>query len=879
MRPGPAGRRLFVLAGAAFTVSGATSLAFQVVWSKALGQVLGNSYSAIATVVAAFLCGLSLGAWLGGRSGLLLRRPLLSYGLLEVGVGVFGLCSLPLVRGLEPVLELVAARVDPASGAFTLIRFAATFLLLLPPTLMMGASLPVLVHWAAGGTDRLAGALSRLYALNTAGAVLGTLAAGFVLVQRLGLIRTALAAGATNILLGCAVAFAGRRLADSESPTEPDAEPASGRAGPRPPAARGALGADSVSGFARNSLVLCLVAVSGAVALTLEMGWTRLAGLLFGSSVYSFSLVLAAFLLGIALGAALVSRWADRSTCPWRLFAVLQWGVAAGALWASVRIAQVPWEFAAQMAGSARRPGALWLRESLLLMGFVLPATLALGALFPVSARLLARTGERPGGVTGRLYLANTLGTVLGSLAAGLWLIPLAGVRATLLGAVVVAGALGIVAWWAAPETRTRARDSGHTSGSALGRYLAPAIAAGALALCVPLLAPWDRNLLAAGMFRPVVAGPGLTLTPQQARAQLARKLETLEIIFYREGRSGLVTVHRARNEPNLLALRVNGKTDASTGRDMETEILLGLLPMVWAPEAARVCVIGQGAGVTLGSVLRHEPSRVDLVEIEPAVLEASRLFDRWNDSCLDDPRVRVHIDDARSFLRYRPQTYDVIVSEPSNPWLAGVNNLFTEEYYRLVAARLNPGGVLCQWVQFYEISPSTLSSILQALHHVFPYGQVFHKEADLLIVASVSPLRLDLDRVRERLSRARVADDLARARVYSWGGLLSLRIADLHRISTGLPRAPTNTDDRPFVEYQAPRDLYEVEPGRIPVNLDALMPPDLLADLPEWLVTDDPRGTAAALAEGCSSRGDPARAARFSAAVGKSGASNNTPQ
>ena len=853
---------LLFLAVAAFTVSGATSLAFQVVWAKALGQVLGNSYSAIATVVAAFLTGLSLGAWLGGRTGLLLRRPLLSYGLLEVGIGAFGLVSLPVIRGLEPALVLVAEQVDPASGGFALIRFAATFLLLLPPTVMMGATLPVLVHWASGGTDRLAGTLSRFYALNTAGAVGGTLAAGFYLVPSLGLTGTAIVAGAANLLLGCGVALAGRALVHPSSPA-PDPEPVR-RGSARPRGGRGLPAADPATSVARRGIVLGLVVVSGAVALTLEMGWTRLAAVLFGSSVYSFSLVLAAFLLGIALGSALVSHWADRTVRPWRIYAALQWGVALGALWGTSRMAEVPWEFAALVADSAGRPDILWLRESLLVGGVILPAAMALGALFPLSGRLLARPGEIVAGVTGRLYLANTLGTVAGSLAAGLWLIPLAGVRRTLLGGSVVAGALGIVAWCAAPTAEGRSR------GGVLRRYLPPVIAAAVLGLGILLQEPWNRSLLAAGMFRPVVATGGAPLGPAEVRAELARRLDFEEIIFHREGRHGLVTVHRARHDPGLLALRVNGKTDASTGRDMETEILLGLLPMLWAPDGARVLVIGQGAGVTLGSVLRHEPSRVDLVEIEPAVLEASRLFDRWNDSALDDPRVRVHIDDARSFLRYRGETYDVIVSEPSNPWLAGVNNLFTEDYYRLVAERLDPGGVLCQWVQFYEISPATLGSILQALDRVFPHGQVFHKEADLLIIAGRSPLPLDLTRVRARLERPRVAANLERARVFSWGELLSLRVADLRRVAASLPRAPRNTDDRPYVEYQAPRDFYEVEPGRIPVDLAALAPPDLVADLREWLVTDDLREAAAALSRACLNRGDGARASRFMAGAGE---------
>ena len=854
-------RHALVLASLAFTISGATSLVFQVVWSKALGYLLGNSQFAVATVVAAFLTGLALGAWLAGRLGFLLRRPLVSYGLLEAGIGLFGLVSLALLAGLEPVLAALATRLGPSSGGFLGARFGLTFLVLLPPTVMMGATLPILTHWASVGTGRLAAPLSRFYALNTFGAVAGAFGAGFYLLQNLGLSGGARLAGGTSLVLGAAVALLGRGLV-----REGIARGAAAGPDPARPAARRADSSARANSGPPRAFVLALVACSGAVALSLEIGWTRLIGLLFGSSVYSFSLVLAAFLLGIALGSALVARWADRVRQPWRLYGALQWVVAAGALWGSSRMAQTPWDFAALVAVAHGHVGTLWLREGLLLAGLILPAATALGALFPLSARLLARAGETPAAVTGHVYVANTLGTVAGTLATGFWLIPVLGLQRTLLGCAVTAAALGMAAWWTAPvgARKPRAERSELSGGPALSRLLPVGLAAALLALGLAFQEPWNRPLLAAGVFRPLVATGGKDLTADQARAELSKRLSEEELVFYRDGRHAVVTVHRSRVERSVLALRVNGKTDASTGADMRTQVLLGQLPMLWAPDSARVLVIGQGSGVTAGSALRYDPSALDVVEIEPAVFEASRLFEAWNWNALGDPRVHPWVDDGRNFLRYGGRTYDVIVSEPSNPWLAGVNNLFTEDFYRLAASHLAPDGVLCQWVQFYELSPTTLASILQAIQRVFPQGQVFRTDQDLIVIALRNGRPLDLARATARLARPRVAADLARVNLTTWADVLGHRVAGLGRVAASLPTAPRNTDDRPYVEYRAPRDFYEVRPGEPPVDADQLMPDDLVADLPTWLATPDPHGAALSLAEMSLAEGSLSRVSRW---------------
>jgi len=213
-------------------------------------------------------------------------------------------------------------------------------------------------------------------------------------------------------------------------------------------------------------------------------------------------------------------------------------------------------------------------------------------------------------------------------------------------------------------------------------------------------------------------------------------------------------------------AIRFNGKTDASTGEDMATQILLGQLPLLWSPDSARVAVVGYGSGVTAGSALTHPLAALDLLEIEPAVLEADRIFRPFNNNPLADPRLAVHLEDGRMFLAHAAHRYDAIISEPSNPWLVGVNNLFTVDFYRLAKQHLAPTGVFCQWVQYYELSGGTLASLARSMAAVFPHAQVFLVDRDLLIVATVDGGPLDLDRVAQRLARPQVAKDLARAGV-----------------------------------------------------------------------------------------------------------------
>ncbi len=816
--------RLFVVL--AFFISGASSLMLEVVWSKALGHVLGNTLEAITTVVAAYMGGLALGASMAGRMPALARRPVLSYGLLEVGIGLFGLASLALIGALEGPLGAAYSAFGATSPAYATLRFLATFALLLVPTTLMGATLPVLVAWGTEKAD-LGRVLGTLYAINTAGAVAGTLLAGFVLLPAIGLSRTALAAGTLSLLVGLVMALLARGLRPAALRAQTRAQaPVRNRPGRAPLA--------SIPVY-RPHLLLVLFALAGAVSLSTQIAWTRLGAILLGSSVYSFTLVLATFLIGIAAGSALIVPVLARRGPSWQLFALLQWLAAAGILYCSIRIVDAPWNLLSDVVSARGRVGWLWVRESLLLAGFMLPACLAFGATFPVATRLSVFEGDAPARTTGRAYGWNTLGTITGSLLTGFLLVRLIGMRGTLLGVGAIAILLGCVAWWLAP-VRPKT-GSVIPEGAPIARLVAPALAAALFIVAAFFAPPWNRGLLAMGVFRPLIATMAeQTMSPDAARSALREQLAQEELLSFEEGRQATVTVHRSKAATPIYALRVNGKTDASTSIDMYTQILSGQIPMFWAPDSARVLIVGFGSGVTVGAALTHPLKSLDLVEIEPAVLAANRYFAPFNGDPMDDPRVRVHVEDGRAFIAHAPTQYDVIISEPSNPWLAGVNNLFTADFYRMVRNRLAPGGVFCQWMQFYEMSGVTLASLMRSLHSVFPDGQVFLSNRDLLLVLPAANAPVDYGRIRERMRRPDVAADLARAGVRTPADMLSYHQGSLADLIERLPVAPLNTDDRPFVEYRAPRDFYTVMPSELPFSERTMWDRDPLRELARWV-------------------------------------------
>ncbi len=761
-----------------FCVSGATGLVYETVWLRQLILVFGSTLYAASAVLSTFMGGLALGAWLSGHAMDRLRvRPLLVYGILEIALGVYAVLVPSLLGGLTPLVGVLWKAGGSESFLWLSVgKLAGIAAVLLPPTVLMGASLPVLSRQVARREAAIGGDVGALYAVNTLGAVLGTVLTGFVLLPALGMTATLRSTAAVNAAIGVAALF----LAGRFSPV-----PAAASAAPHGPAA--------VRDQGRRT-TLWVFAVSGFVAMALEVAWTRGLALVVGSSVYAFALMLVAFLSGLGLGSAAFAAWIRGGRLdPAALLAGLLGGAGALAFSTAWMMQLMPGLFGRIFLSASLDPWEWFVVQLLIALLVMFPTTFLLGGIFPAVLQLHTRGLDRVSSSVGRVYAANTLGTILGALAAGFILVPSLGVADTVALAGAVELALGLLVAWkltAAAGPRLRLAFP-----FALGLVL------------VPVARPdWDVLLMNSGVYMNLDRLPeGRTW-----RGFVRNLKKTHRVVYARDGLTASVLV--ADHIPSKSRyLAVNGKADASTQTDLETQLLLAHFPLLLHEHPQDILVIGLASGITVGAVATHPVRHIGVIEVERAMLEAARLFSQANGAVLDDPRVRVRINDARNELEFDPRTYDIVISEPSNPWMTVASNLFTEEFFRLARARVRPGGIFCQWVQAYCLRPEDVRSILAAFHAAFPHVLVFEtlRGVDLLMIGTEEAVRFDLVRLEGRMSELKVRMDLGRVGLRRPSDLLALfRLGDLEvdRVVGGAVR---NTDDNGRVEFSAPKALY----------------------------------------------------------------------
>ena len=768
---------------ACFFLSGATGLVYEVIWTRMLGLVFGHTVYAVSTVLAAFMGGLAAGSILFGRLADRSHHPIRLYGLLEGGIGLYCLATPALLRGVEGVYLTLHRRLDFSPSAFSLTQFLLAFGILLVPTTLMGGTLPILSRFLVRESETLGRRVGGLYALNTFGAVAGAYAAGFHLLPVFGIQRSLWLVVTLNLGIGVLAIVFDRRLerlqvrgaASALERTDASAPSLPGSPLPRPVAV----------------LVLTLFGISGGVSMIYEVGWTRALSLVVGSSTYAFSTMLVAFLVGLAAGSALFARWWGDRVLPAWSFALLQLGIGATAAVVLPYFDRLPDLFL--MAFRVTRDSRVIILAQFLVSGLaMLLPTLLMGATFPCAVRLLARGAGSVGMDVGRVYAVNTLGAILGTIAAGFVLIPVWGLQHSLTAASLLnllgAAALGLASL----------RESRRAFPLAVAGLAAAGVA------LLPAIPTWDRNVMASGV---VVYGPQYAAGGQGGRLRDLAPAD-VELLFYRDGLGATVSVHRRGDERSL---RVNGKTDASTGQDMHTQLMLGHLPLLLHPAPRKVLVIGLGSGVTAAAVAQHPVEAVDVVEIEPAVVEAATFFARENREVLRNPRVRVHIADGRNFLLTRTAPLDVIISEPSNPWMSGIGNLYALDFYAMAARRLQPDGLFVQWIHAYQLDIEDLRMVVATFRQVFPHVSLWSgTTGDFLLVGSRRPVSVDPARLRRRTdSSPGIRQDLDRLGMSDPLAILAdfvLAEPDLARFSEG---GLLNTDDLPLLEFSAPFSMY----------------------------------------------------------------------
>lgn len=815
---------------AAYAGSGAAGLIYQVVWTRLLSTYLGHTVASAGTVLAAFMGGLAMGAlsvgWLGWRTrGLDPRRALRLYAAVEVFVA---LCAVALPFGLEATTPLLARAYGESPGAaFAVARFAAALLLVFLPAAAMGATYPISVV-AAGRTSGASSSggrrgadanhAGRLYALNTAGAALGATLAGFVFIPAVGLTRTTL----IGVLLNVAAATVAWSLARAEHDAlAPDTQPPSPAPSARhktPIARRPPRASRTKNEVQRTSevaapawIVSAIASLSGLAALIHEVAFTRALALVLGPTSYAFAAMLAAFITGMAIGATVAARTvrqapAARALVVWAL--VLAAAAAAAAAWFTG--SRLPLIIATAVADASARATAVadasagaatvLTLVSLYAAAVLLPLGIALGAVFPLCLVLASRDGELSDGQAAWLYGINTVGAIVGSLAAAFLLVPTLGVRQTLnLGATIslVGAALALTS----PIGRTRLRP-------------APLAAIAAVGVLLVALPAWDVNLMTAGGYK-------YATDVRDLRLDLDVGLRAGRLEYFKEGAAGAVSVRRLAG---TLAMAIDGKVDASNGPDMVTQKLLAHLPLLLHDDPEDVCIIGLGSGVTLGAALTHPISRADIVEISPEVVEASWLFAADNHRALEDPRAHLIVGDGRSHLRYSSRTYDVIISEPSNPWMMGNAALFTREFFEEIRDRLKPEGLVCQWAHTYDLSAEDLRSIAATFTAVFPGAAMWLVgRGDVLFVATRDGSEPKFDAMHHGWLRKKAADDLAATDIHDPFSVMSLYVTGGEPLRRDVSAATLETDDRPSLEFTAPMGLYERRDVARPLPLTKL--------------------------------------------------------
>lgn len=783
-----------------FFISGAAGLIYEVLWVRQFTVVLGASSHAVTLVLASFMSGMALGSWLLGRLADRLHpnHLVLGYIGIEVGVGIYALFLPTLIQGMEVVFVSLYRLTDPGFWLFNTSRLALSLALLMLPTTLIGGTLPILGRLMIHQRQEISNKVSRLYAANTFGAITGVMAAGYLLLPFMGIMATTHVAVSLNLVVAAGFWIAGPRLAGKHT-TSQTGKSHAGHSGTM---------------TAGQRVIVAGFGLSGMATMLYEVAWTRSLVMILGTTTYAFTTMLSVILLGIALGSLiypLIPRHISRAT----LFAVLQLIVAFSALAAIPGFSRLPFLYLSLSEMFGNSWTVLQFLRFFLAGTIMLIPTIALGAMLPTVSALFVDRTNHLGQRLGTACAVNTTGATLGALLGGLVLVPLLGMQTT----IMVAAGMNLIA-------AVGAIIQGH--GRSILRLTASCGSIIVTGVCMASLTPWSPKIMNSGTYvyasryvdmakRYDAAAEKTQTIPECSRWQIWQmSMQQHELLYYRTGLSSTVAVMERADGVRFLT--IDGKTDASNGykSDMRTQVMIGQLPMLFHDDPRQTLIVGLGSGVTAGSVLSHPVRSVDCAEISPAVIEAARFFTRDNHDALNDPRLHVLQRDARNYLLTASKSYDVIISQPSNPWISGEASLFSLEWYQTVRSRLQEGGLLVQWLPTYFMDEHDLKVILNTVRQVFPNISLWTSGAvgDLIILASNgSPLRIDYDKLVRRADRRPVAADINRLEMQP--KLLPFELYVMNRdeladylYSDSKGPLPLNTDDLLQTEFATPKRI-----------------------------------------------------------------------
>ncbi len=756
-----------------FSLSGFAGLIYESIWAHYIKLLLGHAAYAQTLVLSIFMGGMAIGAWFVGRKSTRISNPLMYYVLIEVVIGLFGIFfHQEFLLAKEFLFHVALPTIDSAVVA-SITKWLIATILLLPQAVLLGATFPLMsasvIRFDRSASGRT---LGMLYFANSIGAAVGVLVSGFFLIETFGLPGTSFTAGIINIGLATFVWPVARRL-NATKPVEKRVIETE-------------VGATLV-------LLTSIAFLTGLASFFYEIGWIRMLSLVLGSSNQAFELMLSAFILGLALGSFYIRNHADRST---NLVIKLAWiqiimGVAATATLPMYAHA-FEWMGFLRNALALSDEGYLFFNvgSHLIAVAIMLPATFMAGMTLPLLTNSLLRSGYSEGAI-GRVYAANTLGAIIGITIAINALMPLIGVK----GLIVTGGLVDVFAGYVL-LAKFRDRES------AVWKSALPAIATlGGVAILS--LTTFDQAVLSSGVYR--------------FGSAALRSIE--KPVFYQDGKTATVAVIQQSN--GVTSIRTNGKTDALINplsepysSDEITMVMAAALPLMFNPGAREVANIGMGSGLTTHALLASNTiERVDTIEIEQAMVTGARYFGASVERTFNDARSHIYIDDAKSFFSNHRKQYDVIVSEPSNPWVSGVASLFTQEFYEHVSNHLSAGGVFVQWLQLYETNINNIGSVIKALDAVFVDYRIYNTDdANILIVASGDEGLRNLD--SSVFNQIGMERELTRVGIDTIDDLAIRYVGNRKNLGRFLRKAaaPVNSDYFPFLSYQSPVSFYKRE-------------------------------------------------------------------
>lgn len=784
-----------------FLCSGMTGLLYEVIWSRMIVKVIGAAPFAVSIVLTVFMSGLGLGSYLAGKYIDRIKQSsqlIQLYGIMEIGIGIYALFLGGMIQASQPIFSYIYNQSSQHLLVFNAVILIGAFILFIIPVTLMGATLPILIRFYVANLGHLGARVGRLYAINTIGAAFGSILSGFLLIKWWGVDGTLRFAVVTNFMIGGISFVLASWVARLNSAPTATADQPVNRPAP-------SVIEDQYSPNHKLA-VLVIFAISGYAAMAYEVIWTRLLGLIIGPTTYSFTIVLTTFIVGLALGAMIFGWFADRSRHPFRMLLVTQLTAAFMALIVSQFLGNSQVFFSKLIFIFRDDFVMLTLAKAIMLFILLLGPTIFLGATFPLVGKIYTSSIKQLGRSIGFAYAINTIGALLGSFTAGFMLIPLLGkenslslVVAIQLLTVLVVGGLFV------PEQKI-ARTRLIVLTSVFG-------------LLLTLVFPnWDRQQLATGKYYRFSSVADMLENTSwwdvfvKHPSELMPNVSGTEIVFYGDGIGGFTTVEKDVDPLGKAqyVLYNSGKADASSESDMSTQAMLAHLPLLFHPDPESMMILGLASGVTAGEALYHDLDRLDILEISEQVVEASHFFSESNSNFLSHPSTNLIIQDGRAHLELSDQQYDVISSEPSNPWMAGLANLFTEEFFKLVKNRLSWDGIFIQWLPSYQMDWTTFSMIGRTFTKVFPNSLLmksFIGGNDYLLVGFNGLKQLPLENGYKNLHLLQKSPNLTME-----DPRLMYRLIVSDNLQSLFGSGPGHSDDRPALEFLAPQRMHLVD-------------------------------------------------------------------